>query len=581
MTRRSARLREKAESSIPSVEVWIPKEVKKNKKIEAAASSADAKRIKIDSPKKMIESEPEESLGFEYEDEEDDDFGGSPGVSDFSFDEDDEDEEVALHNGGGDGDEFKPEESLKEKIPLVQFKYHTTKELAQKLGAQTKNISDVLQLTDDEALILLQFYSWNSERLMEEYMDDPERVKANAGVVDGGSKSHTSLYKKYPQHDFGCFICCEDKDDSYQLSCGHEYCMDCYRRYVKDKTSSGKVIKCPDCDVALDSHDLEFIGGEGESFKLIESSIREWVERHKAFKWCPAPDCDSVVEVLNLSDIPNIVKNQQVPVATCNHGHQFCIACNFENHNPTPCQITKEWITKCKDDSETVNWIMSNTKQCPKCDSSIEKNGGCNHMTCKKCGNEFCWICMGDWKAHGSSFYQCNRFNSQTEEQKKDINSKANLANASKTSLKRYLHYYNLFAIHEASTNQDFKRCKFVEDKVRELQETSGISWIEAQFLVESAETLLKARKVLKWSYAFAYYCDRNNFLDLFESIQAGLSDAVENLSKLFEIEEPLEIVKQKLEFLNKSRYLGDRQNAMISCTQEAIKNGTLNNKST
>lgn len=35
-------------------------------------------------------------------------------------------------------------------------------------------------------------------------------------------------------------------------------------------------------------------------------------------------------------------------------------------------------MKKCADDSETSNWISANTKECPKCHSTIEKNGGCN-----------------------------------------------------------------------------------------------------------------------------------------------------------------------------------------------------------
>lgn len=36
--------------------------------------------------------------------------------------------------------------------------------------------------------------------------------------------------------------------------------------------------------------------------------------------------------------------------------------------------------------SQTSNWIAANTKVCPKCKSTIEKNGGCNHMTCNNSG---------------------------------------------------------------------------------------------------------------------------------------------------------------------------------------------------
>ena len=43
------------------------------------------------------------------------------------------------------------------------------------------------------------------------------------------------------------------------------------------------------------------------------------------------------------------------------------------------------WDEKTNGDSETRNWMTANTKPCPKCSKLVEKNGGCNHVTCK-CG---------------------------------------------------------------------------------------------------------------------------------------------------------------------------------------------------
>ena len=39
-------------------------------------------------------------------------------------------------------------------------------------------------------------------------------------------------------------------------------------------------------------------------------------------------------------------------------------------------------------------WMAANTKKCPRCSTAIEKDEGCNHMSCRKCRHEFCWICM-------------------------------------------------------------------------------------------------------------------------------------------------------------------------------------------
>ena len=32
-------------------------------------------------------------------------------------------------------------------------------------------------------------------------------------------------------------------------------------------------------------------------------------------------------------------------------------------------------------------------KPCPKCTLPTFKNGGCNHMTCRSCRCDWCWIC--------------------------------------------------------------------------------------------------------------------------------------------------------------------------------------------
>lgn len=64
----------------------------------------------------------------------------------------------------------------------------------------------------------------------------------------------------------------------------------------------------------------------------------------------------------------------------CRCNHVFCFACGENWHDPVKCSLLRRWIKKCDDDSETSNWIAANTKECPKCNATIEKDGGCNHM---------------------------------------------------------------------------------------------------------------------------------------------------------------------------------------------------------
>ena len=43
--------------------------------------------------------------------------------------------------------------------------------------------------------------------------------------------------------------------------------------------------------------------------------------------------------------------------------------------------LNEEFIKKC-------------TKKCPCCGSMIQKADGCNKMTCGRCRNFFCWLCL-------------------------------------------------------------------------------------------------------------------------------------------------------------------------------------------
>lgn len=85
--------------------------------------------------------------------------------------------------------------------------------------------------------------------------------------------------------------------------------------------------------------------------------------------------------------------------------------------------------------------------------ATIEKNGGCNHMTCRSssCRFEFCWICLGPWSAHNSSNYSCNRFDDTASKKARDQQER------SRHALQRYLHYYNRFSNHANSLKLEEK----------------------------------------------------------------------------------------------------------------------------
>ena len=85
-------------------------------------------------------------------------------------------------------------------------------------------------------------------------------------------------------------------------------------------------------------------------------------------------------------------ENSDVKFLTCpTCGTEVCFNCRNTWHGENvSCKDAlqgdlEEWVTKNKD----------NVSFCPCCKTRIEKNMGCNHMTCGFCSYEFCWACGG------------------------------------------------------------------------------------------------------------------------------------------------------------------------------------------
>ena len=426
----------------------------------------------------------------------------------------------------------------------------------------------ILDIRKEEVAILLRHFRWNKERLIEDYMDKSAQVLEAAGLSQNGTRP--PLPEAIP--GFACDICCEEGEglESFALKCGHRYCVDCYRHYLKQKIrEEGEAarIQCPSdgCSLIIDARSLETLVPTELSDRYHELLNRTYVEDRDTLKWCPAPDCQNAIECeVKKKDLDKIV-----PTVACACGYRFCFGCILTDHQPAPCDLVKKWLKKCADDSETANWISAHTKECPKCNSTIEKNGGCNHMTCRKCKHEFCWMCMGLWSEHGTSWYNCNRFEEKSGQEARDAQAK------SRVSLERYLHYYNRYANHEQSARLDKDIYHKTEKKMVQLQKESGMSWIEVQYLNSASQALQTCRQTLKWTYAFAFYLARNNLTEIFEDNQKDLEMAVEALSEMFEkpvteLSDP----KLKVEIMDKTAYCNKRRVILLEDTAQNLADG-------
>ena len=248
----------------------------------------------------------------------------------------------------------------------------------------------------DSARMLLREYNWNSERLIEKYMDNPTKVQVDAGVqrpvANGPSAPKEPLTPRRstrkstlpvvpPSTKFVCPICCDDKPAAtISLQCGHQFCDSCWTQYLEGKIhDEGEcIIRCMEngCNLLVPDSFVKEHGAPKEYDRFEELVMRHYVSHIPHLKFCPAPGCTDTVSCRAAATRSAL--ETMVPSVTCSHGHAFCFGCNIDSdHRPVLCRVAKLWLKKCQDDSETANWIKTNTKECPKCQSTIEKNGGC------------------------------------------------------------------------------------------------------------------------------------------------------------------------------------------------------------
>ncbi len=153
---------------------------------------------------------------------------------------------------------------------------------------------------------------------------------------------------------------------------------------IKIKEGQSRRVTCMEhqCGAICDEDKVrKLVGGQDpESVERYERFLLEsYIEDNAKVKWCPSiPHCGNAIRV----------DGEPYCEIECTCGQQFCFNCMAEPHSPCSCGMWALWDKKCKDESETVNWLTVHTKPCPKCHKPVEKNGGCNLVGCI-CGQAF------------------------------------------------------------------------------------------------------------------------------------------------------------------------------------------------
>ncbi|CAD8128810.1 unnamed protein product [Paramecium sonneborni] len=187
-----------------------------------------------------------------------------------------------------------------------------------------------------------------------------------------------------------CEICMETMNDQIILQCDHKFCQLCFKEYLIDKINNGQVdqMVCPqqDCNKQQTDEFMESILEPEMMSKLKKFRKIKQLQLDPDIVWCPRLGCEETL------------KRNQSKRLQCKCGQEICRKCGRERHKGKSCndQIDKDF-------KNTIKKLK--IQKCKKCQSPIQKSDGCNHMTCKTCKYEFCWLCRSEYTHRHYSSY--------------------------------------------------------------------------------------------------------------------------------------------------------------------------------
>ena len=196
--------------------------------------------------------------------------------------------------------------------------------------------------------------------------------------------------------DSSCPICFSslNEHETFSLSCNHKFCINCIRSYLEVNIKDGKVLEipCPSprCPTPFSAEEIE-AHTSADILSKYENFLENYrVNMDKNLRWCSAPNC------------PYFMKGSRAHAhIICKCGFHMCFKCGEAWHSGS-CESHI--------DGEYRRWARGKKLQrCRKCRIVVEKDEGCNHITCTICSYQWCWICgMTYSDSHfDSTFFGC------------------------------------------------------------------------------------------------------------------------------------------------------------------------------
>lgn len=218
-----------------------------------------------------------------------------------------------------------------------------------------------------------------------------------------------------------CLICAEDKPAhdfparKITPDCQHEpqVCSRDLQTWIASEMEDKgwDKIACPECNEPLKHSDVQALALKVTFERYETLATRALLSSDSNFVWCLKTDCGS-------GQIHE--SGRDGPIFTCVECKtKICITHARAWHEGETCQQFDRRMNANKRDGNeaaTTRLIERTTRTCPgkpgqPCGWHIEKSEGCDHMTCSRCGGEFCYECLAFYepiRKHGNYLHRRN-----------------------------------------------------------------------------------------------------------------------------------------------------------------------------
>ncbi|KAF8967707.1 hypothetical protein BDZ97DRAFT_1802901 [Flammula alnicola] len=211
------------------------------------------------------------------------------------------------------------------------------------------------------------------------------------GDTTAGTSTFTTLNIPPASDSFECGICCELHDVTEKLSlsdCGHVFCKECLTTFTKTKIQDGRYpIFCPECLAERPRANKSQVTEDIiQQLDIPQEQLNRLAElqllAHSITLQCPR--CK---ETMNIDREQFGEEHVLVcPLPRC--GHKWCKSC-------LKTLASSEEHHRCKNGNIERLMKRKGWKYCPGCRTPVQKEAGCNHMTCGTpgCNVHFCYKC--------------------------------------------------------------------------------------------------------------------------------------------------------------------------------------------